>query len=103
LNLKLKREAKTKFFLKKEHFNAILRNARRLERLASEILDVSRINDQSSILSKKHFNLNQVVQEAIEDFRQQIKRSKTNTQLLYEIKSKQEEGVRGEKVKRKNR
>lgn len=33
--------------LKKERFDAILRNAKRLERLATEILDVSRINDQS--------------------------------------------------------
>ncbi len=77
--------------LKKERFESILRNAKRLERLASEILDISRINDQSLILNKGHFNLAKVVQDAIEDYRQKIKRSKTNTQLLYQVKREQAE------------
>ncbi len=92
---------KNEIILKKERFDAILRNAKRLERLASEILDVSRINDQSLILRKEYFNLNEVVLDAIEDYRQQIKKSKNNTQLLYEVKSKQIEKEEEEKVKGK--
>jgi signal transduction histidine kinase len=82
---------KDEIVLKKERFDVILRNARRLERLASDILDVSRINDQLLILRKEYFSLNKVLLAAIEDYRQQIKKSKTNTQLLYAIKSKQQE------------
>lgn len=82
---------KDEIVLKKERFDTILRNARRLERLASEILDVSRINDQSLTLRKKYFNLSQIVLNAIEDFRQQIMKGKTNTQLLYDVKNKQGE------------
>ncbi len=72
-------------------FDTILRNARRLEKLASEILDVSRINDQSLTLRKEYFNLNELLLDAIEDFRQQIMKGKTNTQLLYDVKNKQGE------------
>jgi signal transduction histidine kinase len=49
---------KDEIVLKKERFNTILRNAKRLERLASEILDVSRINNKSLILRREYFNLN---------------------------------------------
>jgi signal transduction histidine kinase len=78
--------------LKKERFDTILRNARRLERIASEILDVSRINNQLLFFRKEYFSLNKVVLAAIEDYKQQINKSKTNTQLLYEQRCKQEEG-----------
>ncbi|HXX96729.1 MAG TPA: histidine kinase dimerization/phospho-acceptor domain-containing protein, partial [Candidatus Bathyarchaeia archaeon] len=73
---------KDEIVLKKGRFDAILRNARRLERLASEILDASRINDQFLILRKEYFSLNEVVLAAIEDYKQQIKKGKTNTQLI---------------------
>ena len=63
---------KDEIVLRKEQFECIVRNVRRLERIASDILDVSRINDHSLILNKERFNLNQVLLEAIEDFRQQI-------------------------------
>jgi signal transduction histidine kinase len=33
--------------LQREHFERIMRNTKRLERLASEILDVTKIDDQS--------------------------------------------------------
>ena len=82
---------KDEIVLKKDRFDTILRNARRLERLASEILDVSRINDQSLALRKEYFNLNQVVLDAIEDLRQQIVKGKTNIELLYNVENKQGE------------
>jgi len=89
---------KDKIVIKKERFEAILRNAKRLEKLASDILDVSRISDQSLVLKKEYFDLNKVVLDAIEDYREQIKKNKTNTQLLYEVKRTQTEE---EKVKEK--
>jgi signal transduction histidine kinase len=79
---------KNEILLKKERFNTILRNAKRLERLASEILDVSRINDKSLILRREYFNLNEVLLDAIEDYKHQIKKSNTNTLLSYDVKNK---------------
>lgn len=79
---------KNEILLKKERFNTILRNAKRLERLASEILDVSRINDKSLILRREYFNLNEVLLDAIEDYKYQIKKSNTNTLLSYDVKNK---------------
>jgi signal transduction histidine kinase len=90
---------KDEIVLKKERFDAILRNARRLERLASEILDVSRINDQLLILRKEYFSLTKLVLAAIEDYKQQIKKSKTNTQLLYELKGRQQQEEVEEPIK----
>jgi len=43
--------------LKKELFEIILRNTTRLQKLATDILDVSRITDQSPSLKKEHFTL----------------------------------------------
>jgi signal transduction histidine kinase len=45
----------------------INRNAKRLQRLTEDILDVTRIESQSLNLNKEQFNLNQVISNAIED------------------------------------
>ena len=81
---------KNEITLKKQHFDMIVRNARRLERLASEILDVSKINEQVLTLTKEYFNLSEVVLDAIEDFRQQIKQSNSKLKLIHDFKNKQE-------------
>jgi signal transduction histidine kinase len=90
MEYEFKEVGKDEILLKKERFNRILRNAKRLERLASEILDVSRINDKSLILRREYFNLNEVLLDAIEDYKHQIKKSNTNTLLSYDVKNKQE-------------
>ena len=43
--------------LQREHFERLARNTTRLERLASEILDVTKIDDQSLRLNKEYFSL----------------------------------------------
>jgi signal transduction histidine kinase len=50
----------------------IIRNARRLQRLAEDILDVTRIESQSLKLKKEQFDLNQIVSQTVEDHRNQI-------------------------------
>jgi signal transduction histidine kinase len=76
--------------LRKEVYDRLVRNANRLERLASEILDVTKISDHSMRLEKHDFNLSTVLAEAIEDYRRQIKQSNISTKLIYEIDSEQE-------------
>jgi signal transduction histidine kinase len=53
--------------------DVIIRNARRLQRLTENILDVTRIESQ---LNKEHFNLNDTISNAIVDLQNQIKENK---------------------------
>jgi signal transduction histidine kinase len=53
----------------------IIRNAKRLQRLADDILDVTRIESQSLKLKKEQFDLNQIVSQTVEDHRNQISSS----------------------------
>ena len=51
----------------REYINVIIRNARRLQRLTEEILDVAKIESQSLKLKKDEFNLNDVIVNCIND------------------------------------
>ena len=84
---------KKEITLKKEYFERLVRNTKRLERLASEILDVTRIDNQSLRLNKEHFNLNEIVLDVVEDHRRQLEKSNRSTKLLYEFKKEEEEEV----------
>ncbi|MGC2574234.1 MAG: ATP-binding protein, partial [Candidatus Nitrosopolaris sp.] len=52
--------------------DTVLRNARRLQRLTQDILDVSRIESRSLDLKKELFDLNEVMLNAIEDYNRVI-------------------------------
>ena len=65
-----------------EMVETILRNANRLHQLTEDILDVTRIESNTLKLKKERFNLNDVIVDAIEDFREQIANGKVN--LMYE-------------------
>ncbi|MGI8832730.1 MAG: sensor histidine kinase [Nitrososphaeraceae archaeon] len=53
----------------------IIRNAKRLQRLAEDILDVTRIESQSLKLKKERFNLNQIVSQIVDEYRNQIQKA----------------------------
>ncbi|MFL6433232.1 MAG: histidine kinase dimerization/phospho-acceptor domain-containing protein, partial [Nitrososphaeraceae archaeon] len=55
-----------KVVVENEQITLIIRNAKRLERLASDILDVSKIESQSLKLNKERFNLNNVLYDTIQ-------------------------------------
>ena len=50
-----------------EQVESIMRNARRLVRLASDILDVTRIESKSLLLNKEQFDLDLVIHSVLED------------------------------------
>jgi signal transduction histidine kinase len=79
--------------LQREHFERLVRNTRRLERLASEILDVTKIDDQSLRLNKEYFNLKETVLDLIQDHKRQLEKSNASTKLLYEFNIEEEEKV----------
>jgi signal transduction histidine kinase len=63
--------------------DAVIRNAKRLKRLAEDILDVTKIESHSLILHKERFNLNEVISNTIQDIRNQISNGKVK--LLYDF------------------
>jgi signal transduction histidine kinase len=67
----------------REYIDVIIRNAKRLQRLAEDILDVTKIESYSLTLHKERFNLNEVISNTIQDIRNQISNGKVK--LLYEF------------------
>jgi signal transduction histidine kinase len=63
--------------------DAVIRNAKRLKRLAEDILDVTKIESHSLILHKERFNLNEVILNTVQDIRNEISDGKVK--LLYEF------------------
>jgi signal transduction histidine kinase len=79
--------------LQREHFERLVRNTKRLERLASAILDVTKIDDQSLRLTKEYFNLNKTVLDLITDHKRQLEKRNASTKLLYEFKIEEDEEI----------
>jgi signal transduction histidine kinase len=63
---------------REEAMKAIARNAERLERLTSDILDVTRIEGHRLNLDKEKINLSEVIASAIEDAKRSIEDSNNN-------------------------
>ncbi len=61
----------------------IARNARRLQKLSEEILDVARIESNSLVLHKSGFNLKDVLTLLIEDCKKQIQLDGREVKILY--------------------
>lgn len=65
-------EGKTEVMVDREQVSSIIRNAKRLRRLASDILDITKIESQSLKLNKEQFNLNDIIQSSISDIKAQL-------------------------------
>jgi signal transduction histidine kinase len=64
--------------------DTILRNAKRLQRLTEDILDISKIESKSLDLKKELFNLNEMILNAIADSNNQVaKECKDNLKLEF--------------------
>ena len=70
---------------KKEDIRMIARNARRLERLTRDLLDVARIEGQSLKLDKEKFNIGELISIVVKDYR---KRLDNSDGVLLEYESK---------------
>ena len=70
---------------KEELIEIIQRNAKRLQALTSDILDVTRIESQTLKLEKERFNIFDLVSEVVDDHRERIKDSRNKTiELSYD-------------------
>jgi len=72
LESEFQRTKKDKVELTYREVELLIRNANRLERLSSAILDVARIESNLLRLNKSRFNLASVLTDAVQDLRQQI-------------------------------
>jgi signal transduction histidine kinase len=68
-----------------QYFEKIIRNARRLEKLTEDILDVSRIEGKNLQLSKSNFDLNQTIQQVIEDYQKEA--LEKGVKIIFELKN----------------
>jgi two-component system, OmpR family, sensor histidine kinase VicK len=73
----------------REHMRVIIRNAKRLQRLTENILDVTKIDNHSLKLQKGRFNLIDLISRIVQDFRNQIDNS--NLLLVCQFEGKQED------------
>jgi signal transduction histidine kinase len=68
---------------KDEAIDAIYRNATRLQHLANDILDVTRIESQTLKLNKQRFNLNEVLSSIVNDFKNEIRKNNSPVNIYY--------------------
>src|SRR5918995_3304251 len=68
---------------KDELIEVIRRNAKRLQTLTSDILDVTRIESQTLKLEIERFNILELLSEVISDYTERIKSDNKNVKLIY--------------------
>ncbi|CAN5313773.1 hybrid sensor histidine kinase/response regulator [soil metagenome] len=71
---------------KDELIEVIRRNAKRLQTLTSDILDVTRIESQTLKLEIERFNILKFLSEVIEEYTERIKSDNKNVKLIYDQK-----------------
>jgi two-component system sensor histidine kinase VicK len=71
------------------HMRVIIRNAKRLQRLTENILDVTRIDNHSLKLQRERFNLIDLISRIVQDFRNQI--DSPNLVLVCQFKERRED------------
>jgi signal transduction histidine kinase len=78
------RDRETNIEKDEEILDIVIRNSRRLKKLAEDILNVAKIESGSFLLKKEKFYLEQMITETLKDFEQKILESKKNIKLSYE-------------------
>jgi signal transduction histidine kinase len=67
-----------------EQINVIIRNAKRLDRLAADILDVTRIEGKSLKLNKIEFDINEVISQLVSEYNRKIENNPTKQDVRIE-------------------
>ena len=81
----LLRDRKTNIEKDEEILDVIIRNSKRLNKLAEDVLNVARIESGSFFLKKEKFDLKKMITEILRDFEQKIVENKKNIKLSYEF------------------
>ena len=81
----LLRERTTDIVKDEEILDVIIRNSKRLMKLAEDILNVARIESGSLFLKKEKFDISEMIGEIMKDTQQKIVESKKNIKLSFEL------------------
>src|SRR5919109_460262 len=73
-----------------EYLDVIIRNARRLQQLADDILDVTKIESQSLKLKKERLDLQELIRVIVNEHSQIIAKSNKNIKLAYVSKDEKD-------------
>jgi signal transduction histidine kinase len=69
----------------RELLDTVVRNAKRLQRLADDIIDVTKIESQSLKLNKEIFDLNEVISNIIDDYKSLIVNGNYKVKLNFKL------------------
>ena len=72
-----------------ELLDIIMRNAKRLQRLTNNLLDITKIESQSLLLKKEKFNLNILISEVLKDYVNKQK-NQLIIEIVYDFKRKED-------------
>jgi two-component system, OmpR family, sensor histidine kinase VicK len=72
-----------------EFLEIITRNAKRLQQLTQDILDVTRIESESLTLHKERINIHEVITQAVRNHRPEFEKAGGDLKLLYDPSDKQ--------------
>ena len=81
----LLRDRKTDIIKDEEILDVIIRNSKRLMKLAEDILNVARIESGSFFLKKERFAISELISEIMNDIEEKIVENKKNIKLYFEL------------------
>ncbi|MGZ5548338.1 MAG: HAMP domain-containing sensor histidine kinase [Nitrososphaeraceae archaeon] len=81
----LLRDRKADIVKDEEILDIIIRNSRRLMKLAEDILNVARIESGSFFLNKERFDIGELISEIMNDIEEKIVENKKNIKLFFEL------------------
>ncbi len=71
--------------------DVIIRNAKKLNKLTDDVLDIAKIETNSLILNIEIFNLKDLIQDLIDDYKSQQKNDTCNIELYFNIDGQQKD------------
>ena len=81
----LLRDRKADIVKDEEILDVIIRNSKRLMKLAEDILNVARIESGSFFLKKERFDIGELISEIMNDIKEEIVENKKNIKLFFEL------------------
>jgi signal transduction histidine kinase len=81
----LLRDRKTDIIKDEEILDVIIRNSKRLMKLAEDILNVAKIESGSFFLKKERFDICELISEIMNDIEEKIVENKKNIKLFFEL------------------
>jgi len=81
----LLRDRKTDIVKDEEILDVIIRNSKRLMKLAEDILNVARIESGSFFLKKERFDIGELISEIMNDIEEKIVENKKNIKMFFEL------------------